>query len=61
MNKKLLKKILLRFSIAGELFRTLWKYKLWWGVPVIFLILLLTVLLVAAGHTGVSAFIYPIF
>lgn len=59
--KKNAHKILLRFSILQEFFRTLWKYKLWWSFPIISILLVLLSLLFLAGHSGVAAIIYPLF
>ena len=59
--KKFFKKFLIRLQIIKELFQTLWKYKLWWGMPILFVILILLVLLFVAGNTGVVAFLYPLF
>jgi hypothetical protein len=59
--KKQLKILALRFTILGEFIQTLWKYKLWWSLPIILLILFLMLFLLAAGHTGGAAFIYPLF
>lgn len=59
--KKQIKLLLVRFSILGDFSKTLWKYKLWWSFPIIFIILLLMLFLLIAGHTGGAAFIYPLF
>lgn len=54
-------KLMVRYSIVHEFFGTLWKYKLWWGFPVIFILFVLMIMLFIAGHSGVAAFIYPLF
>ena len=59
--KKQLKILALRFGILGEFTKTLWKYKLWWSFPIVFIILFLMLFLLVAGHTGGAAFIYPLF
>lgn len=59
--KKTSKSILLKLSILGEFFHALWKYKLWWGIPIIFVLTTLLLLLFAVGHTGGAALIYPLF
>lgn len=59
--KKHLHSALLRASIVNDLLKTLWKFKLWWSFPIITLLLLIMVSLLVAGHTGVAAFIYPLF
>jgi hypothetical protein len=53
--------VVIRTQILKEFLQTLWKYKLWWGMPIIFIILALLILLFVAGSTGVAAFIYPLF
>lgn len=58
---KYLKEIVVRLQIIKELFSMLWKRKLWWGIPIIFIILFFMIFLLIAGHTGVAAFIYPLF
>jgi hypothetical protein len=57
----MLKSLHHRLGIIGELFQFMWKNKLWWLVPVIFITLFLLLFLHLAGSTGVAAFIYPIF
>jgi hypothetical protein len=59
--KKITKKIGIRFIIVGDFFKTLWRYKLWWSFPIIFLLLFLMVFLFIVGHTGVAVFSYPLF
>jgi hypothetical protein len=41
--------------------KTLWKYKLWWSFPILFLLFFVLIFLWFAGHTGIAAFIYPLF
>jgi len=52
---------ILKLHIVLEFFGSLWKYKLWWGVPIIMILFFLMLFLLVAGHTGVAAFIYPLF
>lgn len=59
--KKNIKIFFLKLSILNEFTKTLWKYKLWWSIPLIFLILFFMLFLLAVGHTGGAAFIYPLF
>tara|TARA_Y100001970_G_C13634442_1_gene555755 strand:- start:179 stop:358 length:180 start_codon:yes stop_codon:yes gene_type:complete len=58
---KVLKKIGLRFRVAGELFRFLWKRKLWWTFPLVFLVVLLGLIIAFGTATGIGPFIYTIF
>ncbi len=59
--KKYMRLLDIRLHTVQELFSMLWRRKIWWGIPIVFLLLLCTVLLLAAGATGTSAFIYPLF
>ena len=59
--KKNLTILFIRVHILGEFFKTLWKFKLWWAIPVVFILLFFLVLFFIAGHTGIAAFIYPLF
>ncbi len=59
--RKGINKLFIRVSILQEFFKTLWKFKLWWALPIIFILVFLIIFLVVAGHTGVAAFIYPLF
>ena len=58
---KTLKKIGLRFGVAGELFSFLWKRKLWWMFPLVFLVVLLGVIIAFGTATGIGPFIYTVF
>jgi hypothetical protein len=58
---KTLKKIALRFGVAGELFKFLWKRKLWWLFPLVFLIVLLGFIIAFGTATGIGPFIYTVF
>jgi hypothetical protein len=49
-----------RIGVIRELFGTLWKYKLWWALPIIIIILLITIFLVIAGYSGIGVFLYPL-
>jgi len=50
-----------RAGIIGELFRFLWKRKLWWLIPMIVALVIFGVL-IALGATGIlSPFIYSVF
>jgi len=58
---KILSKLLLRFSIGSELIHLLWDHKLWWAIPIIFILLIIFVIIIIGQTTGVGAFIYPLF
>jgi len=57
---KFKKLVLIRWGVVKELFSTLWKFKLWWALPVIIILLLLTVFLLIVGYSGVGVFLYPL-
>ena len=48
------------FGIVGELFKFLWKRKLWWLIPFMIVILIFGILLMFANATGIAPFIYPL-
>ena len=47
-------------GIFGELLLFLWHRKLWWLIPMVVMLILLSVLLILGG-TGVAPFIYTLF
>ena len=51
----------IRVGITRDLFVFLWDHKLWWAIPIILILITISSLLVVAGHTGLAAFIYPLF
>ncbi len=48
-------------SLAGELLVFLWQKKIFWLLPMIFVIVLLALVLVFASDDGVGPFIYTLF
>ena len=52
--------VIIRLGIVKEFIFTLWKYKMWWALPIIIIILLLTVFLLIVGYSGVGVIIYPL-
>lgn len=50
-----------RFGIFGELLTFLWKRKKWWLIPLIIVLVVFGLLMVFAGSTGLTPFIYPLF
>ena len=50
-----------RFGIAGELLIFLWRRKLWWLAPMVFVLLLLGLLIGFGSASGVGPFIYTLF
>ncbi|NIM94600.1 MAG: hypothetical protein GTO18_12945 [Anaerolineales bacterium] len=53
--------ILARMGIIGELLAFFWKRKLWWLIPMIFVLILLVLLLVFAQGSAIAPFIYTLF
>ncbi|MBI1893836.1 MAG: hypothetical protein HYS14_06995 [Candidatus Rokubacteria bacterium] len=56
-----MKSLLMKFSIAGELLEFLWAAKLWWMIPMVFMLLLLGGLILFAQSSAVAPFIYTLF
>lgn len=50
-----------KFSIAGELIAFLWKRKMFWLMPLVFVLLFLGLLIAIGSSTGVGPFIYTLF
>ena len=50
-----------RFGIAGELLVFLWQRKLWWMIPMVFVLLLFGGLMLTAQSSALGPFIYTLF
>jgi len=50
-----------RVSIMGELLGFLWARKLWWLIPMVSVLLLLSLILIFAQSSAVAPFIYTLF
>ena len=48
-------------STVGELFQFLLARKLWWMVPMIFLLLVFSALIILGSASGLGPFIYTLF
>ena len=48
-----------RLSVLGELLTFMWHNKLWWMIPIILVLLLLTAMIVFTGSVAVP-FLYPL-
>ncbi len=59
--EKLGRKLILKLSIISDFLKMLWKYDLWWSIPILVIMLFFMMLLLFAANTGVAAFIYPLF
>lgn len=56
-----MKSLLTKFSIVGELFGFLWAAKLWWMIPMVFVLMLLGGLIIFAQSSAIAPFIYTLF
>jgi hypothetical protein len=56
-----LKRAAERFDIAGEILMFFWQRKLWWMIPMIFVLLVVGTLLVLAQGSAIAPFIYTLF
>ena len=50
-----------KFSIAGELLSFLWQAKLWWMIPLVFVMLFLGIIVALGATTGIGPLFYPLF
>ena len=50
-----------RFEVFGEVLSFLWQQKLWWMIPMVFVVLVVGMLLVLAQGSALSPFIYTLF
>ena len=48
-------------GVAGEVLFFLWHRRLWWLIPMVFVLLLFGLLLIFATSSGVAPFIYALF
>jgi hypothetical protein len=48
-------------GVVKELLGFLWQRKLWWLIPMIFVLLLFGLLMVFASASGIGPFIYSLF
>ena len=57
----LLRDMGLKLEVAGELLLFLWQRKLWWMIPLVFVLLVLGLLIVFGTSSGAGPFIYALF
>ncbi len=48
-------------GVVGELLGFLWQRKLWWLIPMVFVLLIFALLIVFASASGIGPFIYTLF
>jgi len=58
---KWIRRLASRSSVIGELFRFLWRERLWWLLPMVTILLLFSVLLFFAQTSPITPFIYTLF
>lgn len=58
---KVLKTIGARLEVVSELMGFLWQRRLWWLLPMVFMLVIVGLLLVFAQATGLAPFIYTLF
>ena len=59
--KNFLRSMSSNLSVVGELLGFLWKRKLWWLMPMVFVLLVFGLLLIFASASGIGPFIYTLF
>ena len=50
-----------RLGVAGELITFLWRRKMWWMFPIVFVLLLMGLLIGFGASSGAGPFIYTLF
>ena len=53
--------IVSRLGILGELITFLWQRKRWWLIPMVVILVILGLLFIVAGSSGLAPFIYTLF
>lgn len=49
-----------RLSIAAELLGFLWRLKMWWIIPLVFVLLVAGLIIAFGSASGLGPFIYPL-
>ena len=58
--KKKLSGFVDRLGIGGELLRYLWKQKMWWLIPIVLFLLIVSAFLIFVQGAAVAPFIYTL-
>ncbi len=58
---KLLRSVVERFQIGGELVAFFWTYKRWWIIPMVVILLMVGALVLFAQSSAIAPFIYTLF
>jgi hypothetical protein len=61
MRMNIIKSFKNKFLIFSELIKFLWKAKLWWMIPMIFIMVLFSMMIILGTSTGLGPFIYTLF
>lgn len=59
--KTFLRSMKSNFGVVGELFGFLWKRKLWWLIPMMFVLLTFGLIMIFATSSGLGPLIYTLF
>jgi hypothetical protein len=59
--RRFFRNLVARLGIAGGLLTFLWHRKVWWMIPLVVVLLVLSVLVIFGQSSAISAFIYTIF
>ena len=58
---KVLNQLKNRFSIMSELIAFLWLRRLWWMIPMVFVLLAFGLLIIFTQSSALAPFLYPLF
>jgi len=58
---RFVKGVMGRLGIAAELLQFFWEHKLWWLMPMLFLLLVFGLLIIFAQSSAIAPFIYTLF
>ena len=59
--KNFYRSMLSNLMVVGELLGFLWQRKLWWLIPMVFVLLIFGLLIIFASASGIGPFIYTLF
>lgn len=60
--RRFLRKFSLRFSVLGDFFSYLWKNRLWWMIPIVIMLVILSIFIwFTQSSSAVVPFIYALF
>ena len=59
--RSFIRSMISNLGVVGELLGFLWQRKLWWLIPMVFVLLIFALLIVFASASGIGPFIYTLF